>query len=142
MTAAHSEHAHDSHAAHTHHPNYIKIWAVLVVLLVVSVVGPMAGIQAVTLATAFGVALVKAYLVATRFMHLNVEKKYINYLLLTAVVFMLLLFSATAPDIMKHSGQRWENKAAQAAVERGLAAGEHDAHSEHAAPASHDAPHH
>ena len=40
----------------------------------VSVVGPMLGIRAVTLITAFGIALVKAYLVAKNFMHLNVAE--------------------------------------------------------------------
>ncbi len=42
---------------HSHHPNYVKIWAVLVILLVVSVLGPMLGIKAVTLITAFGIGI-------------------------------------------------------------------------------------
>jgi hypothetical protein len=33
----------------------------------------------------------------------------------------LLFFAGVAPDVMKHQGQRWENRAAKQAVERGLA---------------------
>ena len=96
-----------SEAAHAHHPNYIKIWGLLCVLLVVSVAGPFLEIQVVTLITAFGIAIVKAYIVAAKFMHLNVEKRYIVYLMLTMLVFMLLFFSAVAPDVMKHEGTNW-----------------------------------
>ena len=51
-----------------------RIGQILLGLLIVSVVGPMAGIRALTLVTAFGIALVKAYMVAKNFMHLDVEK--------------------------------------------------------------------
>ncbi|MFQ5514578.1 MAG: cytochrome C oxidase subunit IV family protein [Myxococcota bacterium] len=101
-----TDHAHE-------HPNYVKVWAVLVVLLLVSVVGPFVGITAVTLITAFGVALVKAYLVAKNFMHLNIERKYILYLLGTMLVFMTLFFSAVAPDVMKHDGDQWVKPGAE-----------------------------
>jgi len=90
-----------------HHPNYVKIWAVLLILLVISIVGPFLGIRIVTLLTAFGIAIVKAYLVARNFMHLNIQPRYAIYLLTTALVFMFLLFSGTSPDVMKHEGQRW-----------------------------------
>ena len=50
----------------------------------------MIGIKWLTLVTAFGIAVVKAYLVAANFMHLKVEKKYVVYLLLTALAFMFL----------------------------------------------------
>ena len=101
-----SEHA--EHAEHAgHETNYVKIWAILLGLLVVSIAGPFLGIQAVTLITAFGIALVKAYLVAKNFMHLNIEPRYAVYLLTTMLVFMLLLFAGTASDIMKHEGSNW-----------------------------------
>jgi caa(3)-type oxidase subunit IV len=102
-----AEQAHASHEAHAH-PNYIKIYWTLVALLCVSVIGPMFGIKAVTLVTAFGIAAYKAYLVAKNFMHINVEKPFISYLVLTVVVFMFLFFAGTAPDVMKHQGTRWE----------------------------------
>ncbi len=90
-----------------HHVNYVKIWAILLCLLVVSILGPMIGIKAVTLITAFGIAIVKAYLVAKNFMHLNIEPRFAVYLLCTVLVFMLLFFAGAAPDVMKHEGTNW-----------------------------------
>jgi caa(3)-type oxidase subunit IV len=90
------------------HPNYVKVWAILLALLLVSVLGPMLGIRIVTLITAFGIAIVKAYLVAKNFMHLDIEKRYVSYMIGTALVFMLLFFSGTAPDVMKPEGHQWE----------------------------------
>ena len=121
-----------------HHTNYVKIWAILLVLLVVSVVGPMLGHPTVTLLTAFGIAFVKAFLVIKYFMHLTVEKKYIGFLLLTMLAFMLVFVAGVAPDVMKHEGQRWVNTAAQEAVKKGLTAGEGQHHGGgHDAPAQH-----
>ena len=98
------------HAAHAeaHHINYVRIWQILLALLVVSVLGPMVGIKIVTLITAFGIAVVKAYLVAKNFMHLNVQPRFVVYLLGTTLVFMLLFYAGAAPDVMKHSGDNWE----------------------------------
>jgi caa(3)-type oxidase subunit IV len=90
------------------HPNYVKIWGILVVLLVVSVIGPMLGHPVITLVTAFGIAVVKAYLVARNFMHINVEPRYITYMMATVLVFMLLFFAGTSPDVMKAEGRGWE----------------------------------
>jgi caa(3)-type oxidase subunit IV len=110
-------HAHDSHdhghdaGGHAHHPNYWRIWAILCALLFVSVAGPFVGIRIVTLITAFGIAVVKAYLVARYFMHIDVAAKYVTYFIVTAVVFMLLFFAGTAPDVMKPQGRNWEKPA-------------------------------
>lgn len=102
-----ADHAHP--AAHAHeHPNYVKIWGILVVLLCISVAGPMIGIKIVTLITAFGIAVVKAYLVAKNFMHINIEQRFIPYIVLTVLVFMLLFFAGVAPDVMKKDGTQWE----------------------------------
>ena len=54
QAAAHAEEHHE-------HPNYVRIWAILLVLLIISVLGPMLEIRVVTLFTAFGIAIVKAY---------------------------------------------------------------------------------
>jgi caa(3)-type oxidase subunit IV len=97
---------HVAHAAHDD-SHYWKVWAILCALLVVSVVGPMLEIRAVTLITAFGIAIVKAYMVAKNFMHLDVERRYVVYLLLTMLVFMFLFFAAAAPDVMKWEGDNW-----------------------------------
>lgn len=101
-----AEHATASHEAHAH-PNYLKVYGLLLALLGVSIVGPMFGIKVVTIITAFGVAAYKAYLVAKNFMHINVEKPFISYLVLTVVVFMFLFFAGTAPDVMKKQGTQW-----------------------------------
>ena len=98
-----ADHAHADHSE----KHYIQIWFILLILLVVSVVGPMLEIQIVTLLTAFGIALVKAYLVVKHFMHLNLQPQFVTYLLTTALVFMLLFFAGTAPDVMKWDGSNW-----------------------------------
>src|SRR5262245_58655900 len=100
------EAAHAEHAAHAH-PNYWRVYFLLLGLLCVSVIGPMFGIRVVTIITAFGVAAYKAYLVAKNFMHINVEKPFISYLVLTVVVFMFLFFAGTAPDVMRKEGRQW-----------------------------------
>ena len=100
-----------------HHPNYVKIWAILLALLVVSILGPMLGIRAVTLVTAFGIAVVKAYLVAKNFMHINLEPRYITYLVGTGLVFMLLFFAGAAPDVMKAEGHNWQKPSWLAAAQ-------------------------
>lgn len=112
MSAHESTHgaAHGSTDGHAHgrHRNYVKIWAVLVALLVVSVVGPMTGIRVVMLITAFGVALVKAYIVARNFMHLDIEKPIVHWTLGIALVLMVLLYAGVAPDVQKGDGQNWK----------------------------------
>jgi caa(3)-type oxidase subunit IV len=105
--AAH-DHAHEAHGAHAHHPNYVKIWAILLALLVVSVAGPFLGIQIVTLITAFGIAIVKAYLVVKNFMHIDIAAKVVTYMVLTMLLFMLLFFAGAAPDVMESPGSNWE----------------------------------
>ncbi len=86
---------------------YIKIWVLLLGLLVISLIGPTLEIRVVTLITAFGIAIVKAAIVASEFMHLNVEKRYIAYMLGTMVLLCILFYFGTAPDIMKADGQNW-----------------------------------
>ena len=122
-----AEHAEAPHEVHAH-PNYLKVYWTLLALLCVSVIGPMFGIRAVTIITAFGVAIYKAYLVAKNFMHINVEKRFVPYIVMTALVFMLLFFAGTAPDVMKLQGTGWEKpswKAANAAAHEGGEAGHH-----------------
>ena len=112
-------------SAEEHHETsfYVKIWAILLVLLAVSVTGPMLEIKWVTLLTAFGIAGVKAYMVAVNFMHINLAPRYITYLVTTTLVFMLLFFAGTAPDVMKDRGTNWEKPdwiAMEAAYDAGV----------------------
>src|SRR5689334_12625495 len=129
----HAAHGHDAHADHT--KQYLKIYVILLALFAVSVTGPMIGIKWLTLVTAFGIAVVKAYLVAANFMHLKVEKKYVVYLLLTALAFMFLFYAGVSPDVMHHRGRQWENVAAQEWSKKALAEDaaerEHGEHEEH-----------
>lgn len=108
-------HSHPDHGHSTKY--YVKIWAVLMVLLFVSVAGPMLGNKIITLITAFGIAFVKATMVAAYFMHLNIEKKYISYILLTMLVAMGLFFIAVAPDVMNADGRNWTNQASHNLIE-------------------------
>lgn len=126
----HKGHGGHGHGDHADHPSYEKTYFILLGLLLVSIAGPEIGIKWVTLVTAFGIAVVKAYLVASRFMHLNIEKKLISYLLLAAVAFLFLFFAGVSPDVMKHRGNNWENMAAQDEVDRATLEAEH-------APAAH-----
>lgn len=109
MSDAHADAHSDSrpHAEGHAHPNYWRVYLWLLGLLCVSVAGPFLGIRIVTLITAFGIAVVKAYLVVRNFMHLNVEPRFVTYMISTVLVFMLLFFSAVAPDVMKPDGNNW-----------------------------------
>ena len=100
--------SHAEHAPHTAHANYVKIYWILLALLLVSFLGPFLGIRWVTLLTAFGIAVVKAYLVAKNFMHVNIQPRFVSYILGTVLVFMLLLYAGAAPDVMKAHGDNWE----------------------------------
>lgn len=103
----HDQDEHPMPVEHTHHPNYVRIYVILLALLGVSIIGPEFGIRWVTLATAFGVAVWKAYLVAKNFMHLNFAPRFVGYLVATTLLFMLLFFAAVAPDVMKQEGSGW-----------------------------------
>jgi caa(3)-type oxidase subunit IV len=93
--------------AHVQHPNYVKVWAILVALLIVSILGSMSHVREVVLIAAFGVALVKAYLGAKNFMHVNIERRWVPYLLVMCLLFIAILFAGVAPDVMKHTGLNW-----------------------------------
>ena len=87
--------------------NYVKIWVWLVGLLVVSVAGPFLEIFWITMVTAFGIACVKAWMVAKHFMHITMEPRYVGHIVVTSVVFLLLFFAAVAPDVMNAEGTLW-----------------------------------
>jgi len=115
---------HDAGHDAEHLRHYMKIYVTLLALFLVSVAGPVVGgwvgSKALVLVTAFGIAVVKAYLVCAHFMHLNIEKRYIGYLLATTVVFMFLFFAGVSPDVMEHHGRNWENVAANQETLRAL----------------------
>ncbi|MFT3839460.1 MAG: cytochrome C oxidase subunit IV family protein [Myxococcaceae bacterium] len=141
------DHGHGA-GGHAAHPptNYIRIWGILVVLLVISVAGPFLGIRWLTLITAFGIAIVKAYLVARNFMHINLERRFVVYMVVTMLVLMGIFLGGVSPDVMKHEGARWHNDAADAWVQKGLKEAppeegeEHEGHGKPVETGTHVAP--
>jgi caa(3)-type oxidase subunit IV len=129
-------HDHGSDAGPHHGPShYVRIWVVLCVLLGVSIVGPMFGVKLLTLITAFGIAIVKAWMVASYFMHLNIEKKFATFVLVAMIGALLVFWYGIAPDVMKHEGVNWENRASQEHIR-------HQLELQAAAPGGHgEAPH-
>lgn len=129
-----------------HHPAsfYVKIWAILLVLLAISITGPMIGIWWLTMLTAFGIAIVKAYLVAANFMHLNIEKGLASIIICAALILLALFFAGVSPDVMKHQGDQWVNTAARAETEHRIATeGEHGEKMHgHGGGGGHEAPPH
>src|SRR5258708_20015612 len=107
---------------HVHHPNYVRVGAILVALLIVSVIGSMSHIREVVLIGGFGVGFIKAYLVAKNFMHVNVEKRWVPYLLIMCLLFIVILFAGVAPDVMKHSGRNWNKNPADQSAQSGAGA--------------------
>ena len=78
----------------------------------------MIGIRWLTLITAFGIAIVKATIVAAYFMHLNVERKLIWYMLLGMLLMVALFYAGTMVDISRPSGTNWMNSTYES-VEKG-----------------------
>ncbi len=132
---SHGDHGHGA-GEHSHHPNYVRIWIILLVLLAISVAGPFLEIKIVTLLTAFGIAIVKAYLVLKNFMHIDVAAKYVTYIVVTLLVFMFLFFAGAAPDVMKHQGRNWTKPAWVSGEIHADTPGLHEEHHEEA-PATH-----
>jgi caa(3)-type oxidase subunit IV len=96
--------------------NYVAIWGVLCALLGVSVLGPMVGIRFLTLITAFGIAIVKAYMVCRYFMHLSIEKTWVVYILGFMLALMVVFFGGVAPDVSRPEGLRWQKTYVEPAI--------------------------
>jgi hypothetical protein len=100
-------------------------------MFIISVVGPeVTDNKVLILLSAFGIAIVKAIIVAGWFMHLAWEKKYVWYAVCTSLAFMFVFVFAVAPDIMKDSGKNWQSNIVVKA-EDGLPK-HHGHHGEHA----------
>lgn len=121
--------------------HYVRVYAVLLVLLGISIVGPVVGGMldtqvevfgrsfglgiVITLVTAFGIAVVKAWLVIKNFMHLTIERVIPKLFLAASVLLLALFWGGVAPDVQNHDGRMWENEAAKEAVARGIPSEEH-----------------
>jgi caa(3)-type oxidase subunit IV len=118
--AGHVDHHHGTEGHHEggHGPSfYVKIYAILMVLFIISVLGPEFGHRTVTLITAFGIAIVKAYMVAVNFMHIRQEKKYIAYIMFAMLGAVFLFYIAVSTDVERTSGANWENHTAKSIIE-------------------------
>ena len=105
------------HENHHDHPDYKKIYYVLLALLAVSIWGPelvknidnRVVVVTVVLITAFVVAVIKAGMVAAWFMHLDIEKKIVWFLMANCLLCLLVFLSAVSPDVMNVEGDNWEH---------------------------------
>ena len=112
--------------------HYWKIYKILVGLFLISFCGPLIADLVfdpeswirfgIVMFTAFVIAVIKAWLVAKNFMHVNVEGRVIHVMMATALVFMAMFFAVASVDVMNHTGSNWDNVAAMNEVEKGLAA--------------------
>lgn len=89
---------------HTH-PNYVLIWAVLVSALIVSVFIGYVGLPVVTVVLIFSIAVVKAYLVASYYMHLRFEPFFVAVIVATGLACLYFLFFGLVPDIVFPPGR-------------------------------------
>ena len=94
-------------AEHTPHPSYIVIWFVLVVLFAASVSFSLFPSVVVGVVFAFAIAIVKTYMVAAYFMHLNIEPKWVWMMLGLALLAVFIMWLGIAPDVMEATGTNW-----------------------------------
>jgi len=78
----------------------IAIWGMLLAMLGLSLALGYLGNVVLATVLIFLVATLKACLVANYYMGLKWEPKYILWILLTGVIFMIILFAALVPDII------------------------------------------
>ena len=81
------------------HPNYVKVWVWLLILLAISIAGPILEVPWITIATAFGIAVIKTFIVAANFMHLKFEKRTLGMIALTPLVICTFLMFMLVPDL-------------------------------------------
>lgn len=84
----------------------IKIWAALLIMLFVSI--GFGYLENATVGTVliFGIATIKAYLVAGYYMGLKREPRYIAGILASGLIFMVILFVYLVPDIVYVYGRK------------------------------------
>jgi len=90
---------------------YFKVYFALVILFLISYIVPemMPDNKVMVLLSAFGIAIVKALMVCAYFMHLNTERKFVWYLLISCLTMMYLFYIALVPDIMRKEGHNWKS---------------------------------
>ena len=99
------------HANGHSHPPYILIWFLLVVLFVASVAFSLFSSVVVGVVFAFFIAVVKALMVASYFMHLNIEPRFVWYMMFLALGAVFIMWLGIAPDVMEVNGAHWTKSA-------------------------------
>lgn len=82
------------------HPNYVAIWGILVAALLVSVLMGYMDIPVLTAVLIFTVAITKAYLVVSYYMHLKWEPFFIVFVMAAGLAVLYFLFFGLTPDIV------------------------------------------
>ncbi|MFQ5600254.1 MAG: cytochrome C oxidase subunit IV family protein [Candidatus Krumholzibacteriia bacterium] len=82
------------------HPNYVGIWVALVVLFAGSVASAFLGARTLATALVFSIAVVKALLVISYYMHLRFEPRWLVVVMLCALTCVVVLFFGLIPDIV------------------------------------------
>ncbi|UCE85839.1 MAG: cytochrome C oxidase subunit IV family protein [Deltaproteobacteria bacterium] len=83
-----------------HHPNYVLIWGILVAALAVSLFIGYMSLPVVTVVLIFTVAVVKAYLVLSYYMHLRYEPFFVALIVAAGLACLYFLFFGLVPDIV------------------------------------------
>ncbi len=83
-----------------HHPHYVAVWAVLVALLVVGIVATTLGRRVLGAVLVFGVAALKALLVAVYFMHVGQEPRLVRIVLYGGLALVVIVILGLVPDIV------------------------------------------
>lgn len=87
------------------HPSYVAIWLWLMALLGASIGLGYLGHAVLATILIFGLAAVKAYLVAVYYMRLKFEPRYVAGILLTGVLVIVILYFGLVPDIVYQYGR-------------------------------------
>lgn len=98
--------SHSEHGAHGGQA-YIYIWIALVGLFLASVGFSAFSSVIVGVVFAFFIAIIKALMVASYFMHLNIEPRWTWAILGMALLTVFVMWLGIAPDVMEMNGVNW-----------------------------------
>ncbi len=82
------------------HPNYFRVWLALVALLLGSLGFGLMGNHRLAVSLIFGVAVVKALMVAGNFMHLRWEPRMVWLVAGFGVLMVAFLYLGVMPDVL------------------------------------------
>lgn len=86
---------------HNHDATYIRTWAVLLVALLISLGLGIFAESSIAIGLIFAIAAVKAWLVLSRFMHMNREPRFLQMVMVGAVAAIACFFVGVYPDVAR-----------------------------------------